>query len=86
MKSSHTVTVDSHSSKYDGLLSTARRPVISFNEADQKVYHNTQPCKVVLRKNKISVGCSDITPEAAKFIYERWLKEFGGEAEREVVL
>lgn len=85
MKSSHTVAVESPT-KYDGLLSTPRRPLISFDEEEKRVYHNSQPCKVVLRKDKISVGCSDITPEAAKFIYERWFKEFGVQAEREVVI
>lgn len=41
------------------------------------ICHNGTPTRVVLTEKTISVGCSDITPEAAQFILDKWKESFG---------
>lgn len=60
------------------------RPCISLS-CENKILHDCKPCRVVLRKHKISVGCSDITPQALKFLLDEYNKSFKPE-EREVVI
>lgn len=56
------------------------RPKIALN-ADGKVTHDGSVCRVVARKNLISVACTDITPEALRKVLADWEKHFGaGEA------
>lgn len=50
------------------------RPLITLDSG--KVKHNGVSCRVVLRKGMISVGCSDVTPEAARFLLDEYEKSF----------
>lgn len=52
------------------------RPRIALN-TDGKVTHDGSVCRVVARKNLISVACTDITPEALKKVLADWQKHFG---------
>jgi hypothetical protein len=58
-----------------------RRPLIAMS--GKTVTHNGTQTRVVLRKKKISVGCSDITPEALEYVLNEYKKAFG---DGEVVL
>lgn len=57
-------------------MTTNSRPTITLGVLN-KVKHNGNPCRVILKKNMISIGCSDITPEAAEFIFQKWKDNFG---------
>ena len=54
---------------------TTKRPEITFQ--DGKVCRNGTPTRVVLAPDNITVGCTDITPEAAKYILKQWTIRFG---------
>lgn len=54
------------------------RPVISLGK-DGKIKHNDGPCGVILRSKLISVGCSDITPEALKYLMDKYNEHFKNE-------
>ena len=43
------------------------RPLISVK--DGIILHNGEPCRLVYARDKICVGCSDITPEALSFLF-----------------
>jgi hypothetical protein len=58
-----------------------QRPLIAMS--GKTVTHNGTQTRVVLRKTKISVGCSDITPEALEYVLAEYKKAFG---DGEVVL
>ena len=45
------------------------------------IVHNGMPCRIVMKRSLISVGCTDITPEAAKRILDEYNKRFGQENE-----
>lgn len=47
-----------------GVPDPVRRPLIDYK--DGKFTHNGTPVRVVMRAGVISIGCSDITPEALK--------------------
>lgn len=59
------------------------RPKITF--AHGKLLHNNLNCRVVLRKDLVSIGCSDITPEAIRYLLDEYERAFPETAE-EVVL
>ena len=59
---------------------TATRPKITL--VNGQIQHNGKPCMVVLGRDWLSIGCSDITPEAAKHVLRAWEERF----ERTVVL
>ncbi len=67
---------------------TRARPFISMK--DGKVLHGVvglteeTPARVVLKKGRISVACTDATPEALRFILAEYDKAFP--SEKEVVL
>lgn len=50
------------------------RPFVSIK--DGVVDMDGKPARVVLRRDRIFVGCHDITPEAVEFILKQWKKEF----------
>lgn len=50
------------------------RPNISLHHG--KICHDGDPCRVVLKKDKISVGCTDITPEALRWVLSAYEKAF----------
>lgn len=60
------------------------RPLIHFY--DGKIVEFGQPKRVVLRKEKISVGCRDVSVEALKFLLSEWEKKFGADGLREYVI
>lgn len=67
----------------------AYRPLVSLNNG--KVHHgypgraeSGEPARVVLKKERISVACTDVTPEALRFILAEYDKAFP--SEKEVVL
>lgn len=39
---------------------------------DDKILHDGKIVKVVLRKDLITVGCTDVTPEALRFLLEKY--------------
>lgn len=67
-------------------VATSRPRITLYEfEGSKNINHNGSSCKVIIRKDLISIGCSDITPEAAKYIWETWQKEFK-DPNREIVL
>lgn len=52
-----------------------RRPFLDVN-SDHEFTHNGDKCRVVMRRNKISVGCSDISPKALKELVRLYEKSF----------
>lgn len=52
------------------------RPKIALN-SNNKVTHDGDVCRVVVRRNLISVACTDITPEAMRKVLADWEKHFG---------
>lgn len=59
------------SARYQQSISLRDRPFIDLN--DKGVFtHNGDKCRVVLRRGKISVGCSDVSPEALKELVRLW--------------
>ncbi len=48
------------------MITTLNRPLIDFKFG--VITHDGIPCRVVMTKDKISIGCSDITPEAMRYI------------------
>lgn len=50
------------------------RPKITFEAGELK--HNGKTTRFVLRRNLISVGCSDVTPEALGVIWQEYLLRF----------
>lgn len=55
----------------------SRRPLIDINGLTGiKITHNGSPCRVVLRRTLISVGCADVTPQALEFILQQYHKTF----------
>jgi hypothetical protein len=61
-----------------GLKTCETRPLIALNHEDQ-VTHNGDLCRVVLRRGKISVGCSDITADALRHLLKRYDHHFGND-------
>lgn len=55
--------------------SSVSRPQISLREG--VILHNGGRAPVVLRRDMISVGWSDISPEAMEFILARWRAAYG---------
>lgn len=57
------------------------RPQITraMQEGKPTVLHNGIPTRVVFRANQISIGCTDITPEAARFLLQEYDKHFPAE-------
>ena len=53
------------------------RPLITLSKG--KICHNGKPCKVFMRRGKISVACSDITPEALDWLLDKYLENFDEE-------
>jgi hypothetical protein len=51
--------------RYDG-----NRPRITLKNGI--VCHDSEPCRVALRAELISVGCSDVTPEVLRHLLERY--------------
>ena len=52
-----------------------QRPKIALND-DGKVTHDGTVCRVIMRRNLISVACTDVTPEALKKVLSEWEKHF----------
>jgi hypothetical protein len=52
----------------------APRPLITLRSG--MILHNGTHCRVVLRRGCISIGCSDITPEALRFLADEYAKNF----------
>lgn len=51
------------------------RPKITLQ--DGQICHSGGPCRVVLSREKISVACTDITPEALRHVLAEWNKIYG---------
>lgn len=49
------------------------------------VKNNGEPIRMVMSRSKIRLGCTEITPNAAKFILSEWEMRFG-KAETEIVI
>lgn len=56
-------------------MTPGERPLISIRNG--KLHHNETPVRVVLTRDLIRVGCSDVTPQAAKLLIAEWGKNFG---------
>ena len=52
------------------------RPLISLDMLGN-IVHNGTKCEVVFYQDKMAVGCTDITINAAKQLLEAWEREFG---------
>lgn len=50
------------------------RPVIAYD--GKEVLHCGMPCRVVMRKGIVSVGCSDVTIEALRYLLSEYDKHF----------
>jgi hypothetical protein len=50
------------------------RPLIELKAG--LITHNGKPCKVVLTPSLISVGCSDVSPEALRGLIEHYDRHF----------
>jgi hypothetical protein len=59
------------------------RPLIDYRVG--MFTHNTIPCRVVMTREKISVGCSDVTIEAAKELLKLHEEKFAELPERIVI-
>lgn len=46
-------------------------------EGKLTIQHNGNPCRVVLRPNSITIGCSEITMEAVEHILKKHREIFG---------
>lgn len=51
------------------------RPTIT--KLGNKILHDGKEARFVITSNWIMVSCSDITPDALKFIYEQWKNQYG---------
>lgn len=58
---------------------SAERARIGFN--DGVITHNEQPCRVVMRRDLISIGCSDVTIEAMRELVKQYEDKFGDDRE-----
>lgn len=47
-----------------------KRPLITLKNG--VIYHDDRPARVVLGRELLSVGCTDISIEAANFLLSRW--------------
>ena len=54
-----------------------KRPRISLR-SDGVLLHGADVVRVVMRRGIISIGCTDITPEAAARVVAVWNEIFGG--------
>lgn len=52
------------------------RPKIDVNGEDQ-LTHNGTKCRVVLQRDLIRIGCSDVTPRALRHLLTRYEDHFG---------
>ena len=55
------------------------RPKITL--VNGKILHNGVACRVAMSRSKISVGCTDISPEAAEFIMAAYRSRFPADDE-----
>lgn len=51
------------------------RPLVTI--VDGVVMLDGVKAKVIIRKERIFVGCHDITPEALKFLADAWEEQYG---------
>ena len=51
------------------------RPLVTLKNG--VVMLDGEKARVILKKDKIFVGCHDITPDAARFLVSAWDKQFG---------
>ena len=68
--------------------SSQQRPIISVQNTKASgltVMHNSIPTRVVFTRELISIGCTDITVDAAKYIIDKY-KEAFPELTKEVIL
>lgn len=66
--------------------SANKRPIIAILP-DNTIEHSIHgKIRIVLSKNKICIGCTDITPEAAKFIVSKWSEKYGNQLPEEVII
>lgn len=66
-------------------IPTGSRPLITLT--DGIIKHNfNETARVVVRRNLISIGCTDITPEAARHVLAQWDKHYGNKPEPTEVL
>lgn len=59
------------------------RPRISFSNG--KFYHDNCHCRVVMRKDIVGVGCTDVTPAALRELVRLYDEHFGGAPDEVVV-
>lgn len=58
---------------------------ITTKYSEKFITHNLNKTVVIFTKDLISVGCTDITPEAAKYIWEKYCESFPVKS-KEVIL
>jgi hypothetical protein len=58
-------------------LASSYRPKITYE--DREFRHNGIRTRVVLRRNLVSIGCSDVTPEALRQLLKEYERVFGAE-------
>ena len=59
------------------MIKYSARPAIALDPITQLVTHNGKRCRLVFRADKISVGCTDVTPEALRKILGEYDRLFG---------
>jgi hypothetical protein len=50
------------------------RPLISLK--DGKILHDGKPCRACFCRRLLFIGCSNVTPEAARFIMAEYDRQF----------
>lgn len=50
------------------------RPLITTKS--DKIFHDGDLCRVVMRREKICVGCTDITPQALEWLLKKYQELF----------
>ena len=54
--------------------SSPSRPKITYENGEFR--HNGVRCRIVFRSNLISIGCTDITPDAVRKLWEEYESRF----------
>lgn len=72
-KVNYAVCEDKPKWDYDGHESVLREGIELI---DGKICHNGNPCTFKFNKDKITIGCHTITPEAMRFILSQWDAKF----------
>lgn len=54
----------------------AHRPLIHMSPEGRTVLHNGEVTRIVMGRKKISIGCTDITPEAMRYLVKQYNARF----------